>query len=151
MLFKQGCPQPLIDSTIRHYSLWSAFFPVCSKVELWIAALQHSTAWVHIPTPTGSILDASEIWITIFNLVHSLVVIVTICDLEYLPPQCYIILRGWMLFSCGRNHLRSGVLCPLNVTSFWGGGCCLVVVVTTWDLVYFDPSMLHHFEGVDAV
>ena len=39
MLFKQGCPQPLIDSIIRHYSLWSAFFPVCSKVELWIAAL----------------------------------------------------------------------------------------------------------------
>ena len=39
MLFKQGCPQPLIDSTIRHYSLWSAFFPVWSKVELWIAAL----------------------------------------------------------------------------------------------------------------
>ena len=101
----KGCPQPLIDSTIGHYSLWSAFLSSvqqgrameCDFVTLNSMSTHGHTNWKY----TGSLqnMDASEIWIRIFHLVfkHSLlIVIVTTCDLVYFAPSMLHHFGGWM-------------------------------------------------------
>ena len=132
MLLKQSCSQPLFASTIGHYSLWSALLSSVRQrraLEYGFVTQKHECTHGHTNWKyTGSLqnMDASEIWIIHLLFKHP-------------------------LFSCDCHHLWSCVLCPLNVTSFWGGGCSLVVIVTTCDLCTLPPQCYIILRGVDAV